>query len=50
MLQNLEVVGRFNARGLAEFAELLRSPLVEVLENINDLLSKKELSESYDRC
>ena len=46
MLQNLEVVGRFNARGLAEFAELLRSPLVEVLANINDLLSKKELSEN----
>lgn len=46
MQQNLEEIGRFNARGLAEFAELLRSPLVEVLSNVDLLLCKKDLVEN----
>ena len=45
-LQNLEFVGRFNARGISEFAELLHSPLPEVLSTIENLISEKELLES----
>ena len=45
-LQSLKTVGRFNARGISEFAELLRLPLPEVLGNIDGLMAKKDLAES----
>jgi hypothetical protein len=45
-LQILKSVGRFNTRGISEFAELLRLPLSEVLLNIDDLMSKKDLAET----
>ena len=45
-LQSLKTVGRFNARGISEFAELLRLPLPEVLGSIDGLMAKKDLAES----
>lgn len=45
-LQNLEFVGRFNARGISKFAELLNAPLPEVLATIEDLIGEKEFLET----
>ena len=45
-LQSLKTVGRFHARGISEFAELLRLPLPEVLGSIDGLMAKKDLAES----
>ncbi len=42
---NLDFVGRFNSRGIADFAELLHSPLPEVLFNIEKLTSNSDLVE-----
>lgn len=44
--RNLELVGRFNSRGISEFAELLHEPLPEVLSNIEILIGKTELMET----
>ena len=37
--QNLEYVGRFNSRGITKFAELLNSPLHEILSGIDNLIT-----------
>lgn len=44
--QNLEFVGRFNSRGITEFAELLHSPLPEVLSGIEKMIGDSELVET----
>lgn len=46
--QNNEIVGRFNARGIAEFADLLRLPLVDALANVEHLRNSKELVETLN--
>ena len=44
-LQDLNFVGRFNARGISEFADLLRSPLPQILSSVEDLIASTELIE-----
>lgn len=44
-LQDLNFVGRFNALGISEFSKLLRSPLPQILANVEDLIASRELSE-----
>lgn len=46
--QNLGFVGRFNSRGIAEFAELLDSPLSEVLSSVEKLIVNAELVEKIN--
>jgi hypothetical protein len=46
ILRNLEAVGRFNSRGLAEFTDLLKLPLADVLGNVESLLSRNDLVET----
>ncbi|CAN2190420.1 hypothetical protein MCERE85_00513 [Candidatus Nanopelagicaceae bacterium] len=45
-IQELSRVGRFNARGIAAFASLLKSPLLDVISNAPNLIMDKDLFDS----
>lgn len=45
-IQQLKKIGRFNARGLAEFSTLLKTPLVDIISSVQILIQDKELSDS----
>jgi hypothetical protein len=46
--QSNQIVGRFNGHGIAEFADLLKLPLVDVLANVDLLLKRKDLVETLN--